>query len=124
MLVNVATPATATAAFFTTFAANLSKIMLTGLFEDKPVYRKFLILVFVILLSTIIFSLIGGLWVNYVYGVDMLKDPNALADFRKSGCDISNENTADINDRCRYVFDSLPDCGGLIQQKAGRLFYR
>ncbi|HMT28761.1 MAG TPA: hypothetical protein PKD91_05730, partial [Bacteroidia bacterium] len=75
-------PATAagTAAFFTTFAANLSKIMLSGLFEDKPVYRKFLILVFVILLSTIIFSLIGGLWVNYVYGIDMLQDPNALAD--------------------------------------------
>jgi len=53
--------------------------MLSGLFEDKPVYRKFLILVFIILLNTIIFSFIGGLLTDALYGINMMENPNALS---------------------------------------------
>ncbi len=65
--------------FFPTFAANLRKNMLPGLFEDKPVYRKFLILVFIILLNTIIFSLIGGLLTDALYGINMMENPEVLS---------------------------------------------
>ncbi len=55
--------------------------MIRGLFADKPVYRKFIITVFIILLSTIIFSMIAGLLVNALYGIDIMKDSTALSDF-------------------------------------------
>ncbi len=63
------------------FWAKLMKFMLTGLFADKPVYRKFLILVSLILFSTIIFSLCGGLVVEYLYGFDVINDAASLSDF-------------------------------------------
>ncbi|MBL0341505.1 MAG: CPBP family intramembrane metalloprotease [Bacteroidetes bacterium] len=53
--------------------------MITGLFADKPVYRKFFILVFVISLSTILFSMLGGLLADHFYGVNVLSDPKALS---------------------------------------------
>jgi uncharacterized protein len=54
------------------------KIMLFGLFADRPPYRKFLILVSVVLLSTITFSLLGGLMVNALFGVDVISDTSLL----------------------------------------------
>jgi membrane protease YdiL (CAAX protease family) len=55
--------------------------MLLGVFEDKPVYRKFLILVSIVLFSTLVFSMFGALLADALYGVDMINDPNALSDF-------------------------------------------
>jgi uncharacterized protein len=52
-----------------------------GVFEDKPVYRKFLILVSIVLFSTLVFSMFGALLADALYGVDMINDPNALSDF-------------------------------------------
>jgi uncharacterized protein len=56
------------------------KIMLKGLFADKPVYRKFLIVVSLVLFSTIIFSMVGGLLVSSLYNIDFLGDTTALSD--------------------------------------------
>ncbi len=52
--------------------------MLTGFFEDKPVYRKFLIVVSLVLFSTIIFSMLAALIADALYGINILKDPTAL----------------------------------------------
>ena len=38
-------------------------------------FRKFLILVSVILFSTLIFSMLGGLLVDYIYGIDVINNP-------------------------------------------------
>jgi len=51
--------------------------MLSGFFADKPIYRKFLIVVSVVLFSTLIFSMLGALLVDLLYGVNMM-DPAAL----------------------------------------------
>ncbi len=51
--------------------------MLTGLFADKPVYRKFLILGGILILSTIIFSMVGGLLTEFIYGINIFTDPGA-----------------------------------------------
>lgn len=55
------------------------KIMLTGLFSDKPIYRKFLIVVSLVLFSTIIFSMIGGLLVSFIYGINVIDDASSLS---------------------------------------------
>src|SRR5688572_29629609 len=54
------------------------KIMLTGFFEDKPVYRKFLIVVSLVIFSTITFSMLGALIADALYGINIFKDPTAL----------------------------------------------
>ena len=54
--------------------------MLLGQLEDKPVYRKFLILVSLILFSTLFFSILGGLLTDALYGVNIFSDPGALND--------------------------------------------
>ncbi len=56
--------------------------MLSGFFADKPTYRKFLIVVSVVLFCTVIFSMVGALIVDAVYGVNMISDPSALSDLR------------------------------------------
>jgi uncharacterized protein len=43
------------------------------------VFRKFLILVSILLLSTIVFSMVGGLLAEWVYGIEMLNNPSALS---------------------------------------------
>ena len=55
------------------------KNMLSGFFEDKPVYRKFLIVVSLVLFSTILFSMIGALLTDALYGINIIKDPGALS---------------------------------------------
>jgi uncharacterized protein len=52
--------------------------MLRGLFADKPVYRKFLILVGLVLFCSVIFFMVGALLTKQFFGVDMISDPNAL----------------------------------------------
>jgi hypothetical protein len=54
--------------------------MLSGLFADKPIYRKFLILGGVLILSTIIFSMLGGLLTDFIFGVNILTNPGASSD--------------------------------------------
>jgi len=56
------------------------KIMLSGLFADKPTYRKFLIVVSIVLFCTLLFSIAGALMVNVLYGVDVIADPAAFND--------------------------------------------
>lgn len=55
--------------------------MLAGIFADKPVFRKFLIVVSITLLSTIIFSTAAGLLIDFIYGINIMKDGSALSDF-------------------------------------------
>jgi len=62
--------------------AKLVKIMLTGLFADKPIYRKFLILGGILILSTIIFSMVGGLLTEFIFGVNILSDPGAATNLK------------------------------------------
>lgn len=54
--------------------------MLSGLFADRPIYRKFLILGGVLILSTIIFSMLGGLLTDFIFGVNILTNPGASSD--------------------------------------------
>ncbi len=60
--------------------------MLSGFFADKPTYRKFLIVVSVVLFCTLIFSMLGALIIDAFYGVNMISDPSALSD-------LDNPNT-------------------------------
>ena len=54
--------------------------MLSGFFEDKSLYRRFLIVVSLVLFSTIIFSMLGALLADALYGINIMKDPTALGD--------------------------------------------
>lgn len=60
--------------------------MLSGFFADKPTYRKFLIVVSIVLFCTLIFSMLGALIIEAIYGVNMISDPSALSD-------LDNPNT-------------------------------
>ncbi|HEX5001958.1 MAG TPA: CPBP family intramembrane glutamic endopeptidase [Bacteroidia bacterium] len=51
-----------------------------GIFADKPPYRKFLILVSLVLFSTLVFSMIGMLLARYLYGIDLLTNETLLND--------------------------------------------
>ena len=54
--------------------------MVRGFFADKPVYRKFLIVVSIVLFCTLIFSMVAALLADAIYGVDLISDPGALND--------------------------------------------
>ncbi|MBK9424493.1 MAG: hypothetical protein IPN54_10260 [Bacteroidetes bacterium] len=56
------------------------KIMLSGIFEDKPIFRKILILGGISAISSIILLMTGAVIVRFVYGIDVLGDANALSD--------------------------------------------
>lgn len=53
--------------------------MLSGFFADKPPYRKFFIVISVVLFCTIVLTVAGSVVVDLLYGVNMM-DPNALSD--------------------------------------------
>jgi len=61
------------------------KIMLRGLFADKPTLRKFLIVVFLVAFSTLTFSLFAGLLTDLIYGVDPIGNPAAFSDINQPG---------------------------------------
>lgn len=52
-----------------------------ALFADKTPYRKFLILVGLTLIGSVLFTILGGAMVGPVFGLDILNNPNALSDF-------------------------------------------
>lgn len=54
-------------------------MLLTGLFATASSLRKFLLLAGIVLTSTVIFSLVGGLITSSLYGVDVLSDRNAMS---------------------------------------------
>jgi membrane protease YdiL (CAAX protease family) len=56
------------------------KIMLSGIFEDKPIFRKILILGGISAISSIILLMTGAVVVRFVYGIDVLGDANSLSD--------------------------------------------
>jgi hypothetical protein len=53
--------------------------MLKGLFADKPLFRKFIITGFTVTFFALVFSMIGGLMTDWLYGVNPLKDPKAFS---------------------------------------------
>src|SRR5687768_18486168 len=54
------------------------KIMLSGFFADKPTFRKFFIVISIVLFCTLIFLIIGALLVDAIYGISIITDPAAL----------------------------------------------
>ena len=56
------------------------KIMLSGVFSDKPVFRKFLILGGIVAMSSVILLMTGVAAVKLIYGIDPFADAGALAD--------------------------------------------
>ncbi len=54
--------------------------MLSGIFEDKPIFRKILILGGISAISSIILLMTGAVVVRFVYGIDVLGDANSLSD--------------------------------------------
>lgn len=56
------------------------KIMLSGVFSDKPVFRKFLILGGIVAISSVILLMTGVAAVKLIYGIDPLADAGALSD--------------------------------------------
>lgn len=56
------------------------KIMLSGVFSDKPVFRKFLILGSIVAMSSVILLMTGVAAVKLIYGIDPFADAGALAD--------------------------------------------
>ena len=52
--------------------------MLSGFFEDKSLYRKFLIVVSLVLFSTLVFSMLGALLTDAIFGINIIKDPSSL----------------------------------------------
>jgi CAAX protease family protein len=54
------------------------KIMVAGIFKDKPDYNKFLIVVGIVLFITGIFTISAAFLANIFYGVDVLNDPTVL----------------------------------------------
>lgn len=54
-------------------------MLLSGLFATASPLRKFLLLAGMVLTSTVIFSMLGGLITGALYGVDVLSDRNAMS---------------------------------------------
>ena len=52
-----------------------------GLLKSVPALQKLLFALFIMLFSTIIFSLIGFLLIKFYFGINVLTDANSLSDF-------------------------------------------
>ena len=52
--------------------------MLSGIFENKPIYNKFLIVIGIVLFCTGVFTIFGAFLAKIFYNVDVMADPEVL----------------------------------------------
>lgn len=56
-------------------------MQIKGALSDRPPYNKFLLLVGMVLIFSVLFTLLGSIVANALYGVNVMTNPEALTDF-------------------------------------------